>query len=734
MREELPVASILLVDDHPPNLVALEAALEPLGQRLVQARSGAAALQRLATEDFAAVLLDVQMPGLDGYQTARLIKAQERSRHVPLLFLTASQRDEPQVLRGYAQGAVDYLLKPLDPDVLRAKVAVFVDLYQRQEQLRRGEARLREHERALLLRQTEAHSRALLEAMPQAVWASWPEQAQAWCNPAWMKLVEARQPVAAREAFLAAIHPDERAAVEAGWREALQTGLSWEAQHRLGRPEAWRWHRLRVTPLPCSGKQLRGFLCTATDIDDERRSQQVSQLLSHASVMLSSSLDFHATLARLAQLVVPRFADWCAVDVLDAERPEAGLSRVAVAHVESHKAERVLELHRRYPPSQEAVSGVGGVLASGKPELLSEVPDGLLLRLATDAEHLALLREVGFHSCIHVPMRVRERSFGVLTFGICGKRHRYDSRDLALAEELGRRAGVAMDNALLYREAQRAQRTAQEANRLKDEFLATLSHELRTPLTSILGWTQMLLKRDDMDESGRRRGLATIERNARVQRQLVEDLLDVSRITSGKLLLNLKDVPLREVVEAALESVRPTAEARGVLLQAELGQIQDTVLADATRLQQVLWNLLTNAIKFTDRGGCVWLTGRRDGATVKLTVRDTGKGIPPELMPHIFERFRQGAIGREQGGLGLGLAIVRHLVELHGGSVAVHSEGLGAGSTFTVQLPLRATRAERLPELLATAGLSGLAEGERPHAVSEELVAAVASLMSQAAP
>ena len=733
MREELPVASILLVDDHLPNLVALEAALEPLGQRLVQARSGVEALQRLATEDFAAVLLDVQMPGLDGYQTARLIKAQERSRHVPLLFLTASERDERQMLRGYAQGAVDYLLKPLDPDVLRAKVAVFVDLYQRQEQLRRREARLREQERELLVRQTEAHSRALLESMPQAVWASWPDDVQAWCNPAWMKLAGAQQPAHSRQEFLMAVHPDERAAVEAGWREALQTGLSWEAQHRLGRPEAWRWHRLRVTPLPCPGKQMRGFLCTATDIDDERRSHQVSQLLSHASVMLSSSLDFHATLARLAQLVVPRFADWCAVDVLDAERPQGGLIRVAVAHVESHKAERVLELHRRYPPEREAVSGVAGVLATGKPELLAEVPERLLRRLATDAEHLALLHEVGFHSCIHVPMRVRERNFGVLTFAISSKRHRYDSRDLALAEELGRRAGVAMDNALLYLEAQRAQCAAQEANRLKDEFLATLSHELRTPLTSILGWTQMLLKREDLDEAGRRRGLATIERNARVQRQLVEDLLDVSRITSGKLLLNLKEVALREVVEAALESVRPTAEARGVQLHAELGQMQDTVLADATRLQQVLWNLLTNALKFTDRGGRVWLAGGRDGDTVKLTVGDTGKGIPPELMPHIFERFRQGDIGREQGGLGLGLAIVRHLVELHGGTVAVHSEGPGAGATFTVQLPLRASRMERLPERMGSAEFPGLPEGERPHTVSEELVAAVATLMSQAA-
>jgi signal transduction histidine kinase len=330
-------------------------------------------------------------------------------------------------------------------------------------------------------------------------------------------------------------------------------------------------------------------------------------------------------------------------------------------------------------------------------------------------------------------MRARERNFGVLTFVIASPRHRYDSRDLALAEELGRRAAVAMDNALLYREAQRAQRVAQEANRLKDEFLATLSHELRTPLTSILGWTQMLLKRDDMDEPGRRRGLTAIERNARVQRQLVEDLLDVSRITSGKLLLNLKEVPLREVVEAALESVRPTAEARGVLLQAELGDASESVLVDATRLQQVLWNLLTNAIKFTDRGGGVWLMAHRDGEVVKLTVRDTGKGISRELLPHIFERFRQGDIGREQGGLGLGLAIVRHLVELHGGLVSVNSEGPGTGATFTVQLPLRSIRPERAAEPVAAIGLPGLAEGPRQPPVSEEIFAAVATLLRQAA-
>ncbi|SEU34089.1 response regulator [Stigmatella erecta] len=689
MSEEPPVASILLVDDNVQNLVVLGAALEPLGQRLVKATSGREALRRLEEEDFAVILLDVRMPDMDGYQTAHLIKAQERTRHIPLLFLTALQREDRHLLRGYAQGAVDYLLKPFEAEVLRAKVGVFVELYRRGEALKLREAKLREQEREALLRQGEAHSRALLNAMPQAVWAARPDGTQAWCNAAWTALLGSPGAELEPRSLVDSVHPSERETVLAGIREALRSGRPWDGQHRLGRPESYRWHHLKVTPLPASGQAWSGFLCTATDIDDERRTQQISQLLSHASVMLSSSLDYHATLARLAQLVVPRFADWCTVDVLDRGASLAGLTRVAVAHAEQGKAERVLELHQRYPPREDDVAGVARVLLSGQPELLSEVPEPVLRRMASDEAHLALLREVGLQSRICVPIRARERNFGALTFGISGGRQRYDRRDVALAEELGRRAAVAMDNALLYRDTQRAQQEAQEANRLKDEFLATLSHELRTPLTSILGWTQMLLRRDDLDEAGRRRGLETIERNARVQRQLVEDLLDVSRITAGKLTLELREVPLREVVESALESVRPTAEARGVQLQTDLDGVSESVLADPTRLQQVLWNLLTNALKFTERGGRVRLLARRDGPSVALTVSDTGKGIEPGFLPHVFERFRQGNTGRGHGGLGLGLAIVRTMVELHGGTVDVHSDGPGTGATFTVRLPLR---------------------------------------------
>ncbi|WP_158625125.1 hybrid sensor histidine kinase/response regulator [Corallococcus terminator] len=240
---------------------------------------------------------------------------------------------------------------------------------------------------------------------------------------------------------------------------------------------------------------------------------------------------------------------------------------------------------------------------------------------------------------------------------------------------------------LLARESS-ARREAEEANQLKDEFLATVSHELRTPLTAILGWVQ-LLRTGHLPEPRRERALETMERNARAQGQLIEDLLDVSRIVSGKLKLDVEPVNLSTVVQQALDSVRPAADARGVHVQATVDS-SGSVMGDPQRLQQVVWNLLSNAVKFTSRGGHVRLVVERRDSLVELTVEDTGQGIPAAFLPHVFERFRQADSGttRKTGGLGLGLSIVRHIVEMHGGTVAVASEGDGRGATFTVRLPL----------------------------------------------
>jgi signal transduction histidine kinase len=267
-----------------------------------------------------------------------------------------------------------------------------------------------------------------------------------------------------------------------------------------------------------------------------------------------------------------------------------------------------------------------------------------------------------------------------------------------LKREIRVREWAEQERARLLVLEQAARKQAEEANRTKDEFLATLSHELRTPLNAILGWVQVL-RTGKLDPAAGARALETIERNARSQAQLIADLLDVSRIITGKLRLDFKPVELRRIIDSALETVRPAADAKGILLDISIGPLASPVLGDADRLQQVIWNLLSNAIKFTPRAGQVEVRLREEGGNAVIRVSDSGIGIRPDFLPYVFDRFRQaeGSITRTHGGLGLGLSIVRHLIELHGGTAEVDSMGEGEGATFTVRLPLRAELAEDDP-------------------------------------
>jgi PAS domain S-box-containing protein len=251
------------------------------------------------------------------------------------------------------------------------------------------------------------------------------------------------------------------------------------------------------------------------------------------------------------------------------------------------------------------------------------------------------------------------------------------------------------ENARLFEAAQKSREIAETANRLKDDFLATVSHELRTPLNAIMGWAR-LLGMGTLDASQQARAIETIERNAVVQQRIIEDILDVSRIVTGKIRLEMSSIDLLPAVQAAIDSVQPAAVARGVTVDTQVDEAIGRIVGDSSRVQQIVWNLVSNAIKFTPRGGVVSVRLRRDGASAELVVADTGKGIPPEFLPHVFDRFRQGdaSTTRTQGGLGLGLAIVRHLTELHGGSVEASSDGDGCGATFTIRLPLDDERVE----------------------------------------
>jgi signal transduction histidine kinase/ActR/RegA family two-component response regulator len=333
-----------------------------------------------------------------------------------------------------------------------------------------------------------------------------------------------------------------------------------------------------------------------------------------------------------------------------------------------------------------------------EPFLAPECNEQILAGVVGDPEARKALLTSGACSMMVIPLVARGRPLGALTFIHTESARAYGRLDLELAEELGRRAALAADNAWLYRSSQEARKAAERANRAKDEFLATLSHELRTPLTPILGWTVML-RSGTLDQPGMLRGLEVIERNVRAQTQLIEDLLDVSRIVTGKLRVEARAIELVPVVEAGLDAVRPSAEAKELHLEVKLEGIGAKVLGDPDRLQQVVWNLASNAVKFTPKGGRIEVRLNRAESHVELSMKDNGKGIGANFLPYVFDRFRQAdsTSTRKYGGLGLGLAIVRHLVELHGGTVHAESPGPDQGATFTVRLPLMEERSEPAP-------------------------------------
>jgi PAS domain S-box-containing protein len=518
------------------------------------------------------------------------------------------------------------------------------------------------------------------------------------------------------------VHPDDRV----GWAETLaccaRDGVGGRFEHRVTAADGRTlWvenvvHGSRETDALTA--RLRGFMIDVTarkQLEEEHDRLLVSErtaraeaeaaarrarLVAEASQILASSLDYEVTLKAVTQLAVPAFADWCLVHLAG---DEAG-PRLHVAHAEPGAAAVAQALERLgIGPNLVALRPMIGQLEGGGPLLVPEISPAWL-------ETVRLVHELRPRSVMIVPLIARGRPIGTLAFVLTKRDRRYDAADLALAEDLARRAGAAVDNARLYREAERA-------NRTKDEFLATLSHELRTPLTAMLGWV-VSLRSGRLDPEQTARALESIERNTRHQAQLIKDLLDVSGIAAGKLELDRCAVDLRLVVDAAVESTRPGADAKDVVVTFLRGDDEVAVLGDAVRLEQVVLNLLANAVKFTPAGGRVDVTLEREGASARIAVADTGLGIEPDVLPHVFEAFRQadGSSRRAHGGLGLGLAIVRHLVELHGGSVLAQSEGLRAGSRFTVTLPLLAVRvAAPLPagapaprDDAALAGLDGL--------------------------
>jgi PAS domain S-box-containing protein len=480
--------------------------------------------------------------------------------------------------------------------------------------------------------------------------------------------------------FAKVIHPEDVERVTDA-ASSIGVGKDYAVEYRLlGSDGQIRWVQSRGRLERAVDGGSDRVLGVTVDITELKRAEETTRLLADAGEILGGSLDYHATLQNLARLVVPRIADWCAIDLLT----ESGdLERMCVYHPDPARVAQATELFARYPPARSTPYGAWHVMQTREPEWSPEISEQILTAVAQDARHLALLRGLNLRSYISVPLTARGNTLGVLSLVYAESGRRYRESDLALVLDLARRAAAAVDNAQLYQQL-RAE------DRRKDEFLATLAHELRNPLAPIRTGLALLRLTNDPKETERTREV--MDRQLRHMVRLIDDLLDLSRITRGRVQLQRERVDVASIVGTAVEASRPLIDGAGhefSLTQPESPIIID---ADRTRVAQVLSNLLNNAAKFTPRGGRIALEVEAEGGDVILRVRDTGVGIPRQMLTHVFEMFSQvgDAQARTQSGLGIGLTLVKRLVELHDGRVWAESDGPGLGSTFVVRLP-RAT-------------------------------------------
>jgi PAS domain S-box-containing protein len=467
-------ANLLLVDDREENLLALEAVLEPLGHTLVSVTSGAAALKRLLLEDYACILLDVQMPEIDGFELAELIKQRERSQHIPIIFVTALSKDERHVYRGYSAGAVDYIFKPIDPDVLRSKVSVFVELWEKGEQLQEQAERLREQEVAAVERASEERYRQLADAMPQIVWTADTAGGATYFNRRWFEYTGLAPEDAGPNVWHRVVHPDDLPLAIARRERTLETGETFEIEYRFRRADGlYRWHLGRAVPMRKPDGGIDFWVGTATDIHDRKVIEDQRSFIVAASDELSTSLDYRATLGQVAKLAAAAVADWCAVHVVDAE---GTIAEVAVAHADPAKVTFARELQERYPPTPGQGTGAAAVIRTGEPELVPEIGDELIEQAAEDELHLDLLRQLELRSYMCVPLKGRDGVLGAITLISSDPGRQYGADELILAEELARRATSAIENARLYRAAEERAQAARVLATIGDGVLLVDSH------------------------------------------------------------------------------------------------------------------------------------------------------------------------------------------------------------------------------------------------------------------
>ncbi len=637
---ERPLITILHVDDNAANRYVVNRMLRNAGFSVVEAVTGEAALQSIAQARPDLIILDVQLPGINGFEIAHQLKTDPTTASIPILMLSASFVESKDKVQGLDSGADGYLVQPVEAIELIATISALL--------------RMRQAEESALALAKEWQ--ATFDAMNDGVCLLNQEGRVLRCNSAMTKLLN--KPFNEINGCLHhELMPTQPDSTEVTLLTRVQETRQRESMElRFGN----QWFSVTTDPIFDGDGVFTGAVYIVADITHQRRAEENLRkseerfrlLLENVEDYAIFFLDTHGCLTRWS-IGAERILGYQEAEILgksasiiftpeDRDRGED--KRELKKAVKEGRAENE-RWHVRKDGSRFWGSGIVTLLRdeTGQPRGFSKIMRDFTERKRAEDERTQLL--------------IREQE-----------------------------ARAASETSL---------RTAETANRLKDEFLATLSHELRSPLNAMLGWIQLLNTRK-FDEATTARAMETIERSARSQSQLVEDLLDVSRIIQGKLRLNVRPVELVKVIEAAIETVRPAAEAKAIQLETVLDPAVGLITGDFDRLQQIVWNLLSNAIKFTPKEGRVQVGLKRTDAHVEIAIADTGQGINPDFVPYVFERFRQedSSSTRSFNGLGLGLAIVRHLVELHGGTVRADSEGEGRGATFTVKLPSIPVRIE----------------------------------------
>lgn len=693
-RAPAKLGAILIVEDNAELAVYMAEHLSQLCETRI-ARDGEEALQMLGDWTPTLILSDVMMPRRDGLSLCRELKSRPQTRTIPFVLLTALTYREA-LLKGWEAGADDYLFKPFHP----------AELLTRMQAMLTTQLRLLEQTQAKL--QAEAALRMtaqqLEEAQRIAHLGSWEWNIAAnkitWSEELFRIFdVDPCTFCGTFDEYRSRIYSEDRTLSFEAVQHAMATKQPFRFVHRVLRNDGdlrWVEGRGRVF-VDEDGKPVR-MAGTAHDITEqklaeERRLRLVEMqaartvaekareqlgFLAGASALLANSLNYQETLSEVASFVVERFATWCILDIRDLQK---GTSSLRVVKADSTKG--------LVADSSCTAGSTDATLAS----LIQDVvASGVSLLCTREGAERSMLTTLQAESVMIVPIAAHGQVLGSLVFATLEPERTFGAAELEVAEELGRRAGLAIDNARLYESEQKARQSADLASRAKDDFLGTISHELRTPLNAMLGWTR-LLRTGKLGPEKQAQALETIERNAENQAQLIEDLLDVSRIISGKLRLELESVHLGPLIEQTIETLRLAADAKNIHIVTSLDTSVGPVMGDARRLKQVIWNLLSNAIKFTPKKGRVDIVLLRAAASAKIVVADTGKGIAPEFVPHIFERFTQEDSGstRAHGGLGLGLSIAHQIVQRHGGTIQVSSAGEGRGAVFEVLLSLAST-------------------------------------------